>query len=66
MNQKVDIEALHETSINSDQPLLRLQQVSRSFMAGDREFQVLKRIVIQLAGFLPVDLIAAGAGMVQA
>ncbi|WP_058975596.1 MacB family efflux pump subunit [Pseudomonas syringae] len=63
MNQKVDIEALHETSINSDQPLLHLQQVSRSFMAGDREFQVLKHIDLAIhTGELVAIIGASGSG----
>ncbi len=63
MNQKVDIEALHVTPINRDRPLLHLQQVSRSFMAGDREFQVLKHIDLAIhTGELVAIIGASGSG----
>ncbi|MEE5020902.1 ATP-binding cassette domain-containing protein, partial [Pseudomonas alliivorans] len=63
MNQKVEVADLHEASIASQQPLLQLENVSRSFMAGDREVTVLKQINLAIhAGELVAIIGASGSG----
>ncbi len=63
MNQKVEVADLHEASIAAQQPLLQLENVSRSFMAGDREVTVLKQINLSIhAGELVAIIGASGSG----
>lgn len=63
MNQKVEVAELHETSIDKPGPLLHLNGVSRSFMAGDREFLALKHIDLAIyAGELVAIIGASGSG----
>nr|WP_200997448.1 MacB family efflux pump subunit [Pseudomonas cichorii] len=63
MNQKVEVAALHETTIDTGSPILHLQGVSRSFMAGDREFLALKHIDLSIhAGELVAIIGASGSG----
>ena len=63
MNQKVEVADLHEASIAAQQPLLQLESVSRSFMAGDREVTVLKQINLSIhAGELVAIIGASGSG----
>ncbi len=63
MNLKVDLAALHEAPIHTGQPLLQLKGVSRSFMAGDREFLALKHIDLEIrAGELVAIIGASGSG----
>nr|WP_122314188.1 MacB family efflux pump subunit [Pseudomonas cichorii] len=63
MNQKVEVAALHETTIQPGNPILHLEGVSRSFMAGDREFLALKHIDLAIhAGELVAIIGASGSG----
>ncbi|MCF5710625.1 MacB family efflux pump subunit [Pseudomonas syringae] len=63
MNQKVDAADLRATPIETDRPLLQLENVSRSFMAGDREVTVLKQINLAIhAGELVAIIGASGSG----
>ncbi|MFJ4142719.1 MacB family efflux pump subunit [Pseudomonas sp. NPDC089734] len=63
MNQKVEVAALHETTFDTSSPILHLEGVSRSFMAGDREFLALKHIDLAIhAGELVAIIGASGSG----
>ncbi len=63
MNQKVDLAALHESPVDASMPLLQLKGVSRSFMAGDREFLALKHIDLEIhTGELVAIIGASGSG----
>ncbi|QXI36229.1 MacB family efflux pump subunit [Pseudomonas xantholysinigenes] len=63
MNLNVELSPQHARMAGNQQPLLRLQGVSRSFMAGDREFLALKDIDLQIqAGELVAIIGASGSG----
>ncbi|WP_313652248.1 ATP-binding cassette domain-containing protein, partial [Pseudomonas soli] len=63
MNMNVELSPARAVSALEDQPLLRLDGVSRSFMAGDREFLALKGIDLEIhAGELVAIIGASGSG----
>ena len=63
MNVKADLARVAQPCAPTAQPLLRLQGISRSFMAGDREFLALKAIDLEIqAGELVAIVGASGSG----
>lgn len=63
MNMNVELASQRTTAVEAGQPLLRLEGVSRSFMAGDREFLALRHIDLAInAGELVAIIGASGSG----
>lgn len=63
MNQKVDLLPLENPPVDAGVPLLRLRNLSRRFMAGDREFSALRGIDLDIhAGELVAIIGASGSG----